>query len=441
VGYKLFITIAIFLAMSIIIHSPTLAAELGDKPAKSSTDKDSSAKSQTSVSGDAKFVFQQASKSVVIVEAYSSSGKIQGSGVAFLHGYNPADLRSNMTPDDIRNLRPYITYVVTNAHVVKNGTRFSVLQKGESYVAVVEYADDDLDLAILRVDGIALAISTPDKGSQVAVGEKVFAIGSPLGLENSITDGIISGKREQNGVLLLQTTAPISKGSSGGGLFDSKARFIGVTTFKLTSGESINFAVDAAYVSEVNDAVLSSKIMCKMAETIFSFSPDEMTIIKSHRFTSWLLNERAENGQKLYVEVKKNMYDTPKGSPEEIEQRWKQRWKQYKHILTQFLRDMGTKGQGITQNNSKTIQLICKVANNSIQMQKDFMLELDYRNRTANGYSANITDAEVSWEASNKEGTKYYYVLNRYSGSIVISTDEFPNVLSGKCYLATERQF
>lgn len=165
----------------------------------------------------------------MVVEAYSPSGKIQGSGVAFLHGYNPADLRPNMTPDDIRDLRPYITYVATNAHVVKNSTRFSVLQKGKSYVAVVEYADDDLDLAILHLDGIALAISTPDKGSQVDVGEKVFAIGSPLGLENSITEGIISGKRKQNGVLLLQTTAPISKGSSGGGLFDSKARFIGQT--------------------------------------------------------------------------------------------------------------------------------------------------------------------------------------------------------------------
>jgi len=433
---KLLITIAIFFAMSMIIHSPTFAAELGDKPAKSFTDKDSSDKSQTSVSGDAKFVFQQASKSVVIVEAYSPSGNIQGSGVAFLHGYNPADLRSNMTPDDIRDLRPYITYVVTNAHVVKDAIRFSVLQKGESYVAIVEYTDDDLDLAILRVDGIALAISTPDKGSQVDIGEKVFAIGSPLGLETSITEGIISGKREQNGVLLLQTTTPISKGSSGGGLFDSKARFIGVTTFKLTSGESINFAVDAAYVSEVNNAVLSSAILRVIAETIFS--PDEMTVIKSHRLTKWLLNERAENGQKLYVVVKKNMDDAIKGPPEAIEQLWKQ----YQHILTQFLRDMGTKGQGITQNNSEIIQLICRFADNSGQYQRDYTVKLDYTNRTANGYSANITDAEVRWEAySEDKNTKYNFVLNRYSGSFVISTDRFPNFLSGKCYRTTERQF
>lgn len=389
-----------------------------------------------SVSGDAKFVFQQASKSVVLVEAYLPSGKIQGSGVAFRHGYNSdnAGLKPNMTPDDIKALRPDITYVVTNAHVVKDGTKFSVLQKGESYVAVVEYADNDLDLAILRVDGIALTISTPDKGSQVDTGEKVFAIGSPLGLENSITEGIISGKRELNGVLLLQTTAPISKGSSGGGLFDSKARFIGVTTFKLTSGESINFAVDAVYVSEAINAVMSSELLRLYAKGMFA--SDEMAIIRSHRLTKWLLNERAENGQKLYKEVQKNLSDAK--TMEDFEQITKR----HQHMLRRFLSDMGMKGQGITQDNLETIQLICRVADNRGQNQNDYMVKLDYTNRTANGYSANITDAEVKWEAySENKDTKYNLVLNRYSGSIVISTERFPNLLSGKCYRTTERQF
>lgn len=419
--------ITIIFIVSMIIHSPTFAAELGGNPAKTFKDKE--------VSGDAKFVFEQVSKSVVIVEAYSPNGKIQGSGVAFLHGYNRdnVSLKPNMTPDDIKALIPDITYVVTNAHVVKDSTKFSVRQKGKSYDAVVEYADDDLDLAILRVDEIAIPISSPDKGSQVAVGEKVFAIGSPLGLENSITEGIISGKREQNGVLLLQTTAPISKGSSGGGLFDSKARFIGVTTFKLTGGESINFAVDAAYVSEVEDAVLSSGLLRIEAES--TFSPDEITIIKSHRLTKWLLNERAENGQKLYKEVQKILFDA------KTKEDFEQVWKRYHHILRRFLSDMGMKRQGITQNNSETIQLICRVADNRGQSQSDFPVKLDYTNRTANGYPANITDAEVMWKFEGKKGTQYTVVLNRYSGSIAIGTDEFPDLGSGKCYRATERQF
>ena len=134
---------------------------------------------------------------------------------------------------------------MSNAHVVKNANSVFVLQGEKRLQADIKYVDDEFDLALLAVKGVLLPSSFPYSGAELQVGEKVFAIGSPLGLENTISEGIISGKREQNGVLLLQTTAPISKGSSGGGLFDAKGHLVGITTFKLVRGENLNFAVDA----------------------------------------------------------------------------------------------------------------------------------------------------------------------------------------------------
>lgn len=77
------------------------------------------------------------------------------------------------------------------------------------------------------------------------VGEPVVAIGSPSGLTNTISEGIVSGVREEGGRQLVQTTAPISPGSSGGGLFDLGGRLIAITTFVLEGQGQLNFAAPA----------------------------------------------------------------------------------------------------------------------------------------------------------------------------------------------------
>lgn len=79
--------------------------------------------------------------------------------------------------------------------------------------------------------------------STLKVGEKVYAIGSPRGLKNSFSQGLISGRRTYRGVSVIQTSAAISAGSSGGALFDAQGRLIGITTYKITTGESLNFAI------------------------------------------------------------------------------------------------------------------------------------------------------------------------------------------------------
>jgi hypothetical protein len=237
-------------------------------------------------------VFEKVSKSVVIVEALSPAGRVQGSGVVYdnhrsiLIKEGEADEIPARLPDKL------FSYVVTNAHVVKNASNVSVLEGGKRYQADVRYVDDESDLALLYVHGDLLSISPPFSGAQLKVGEKVFAIGSPFGLVNSISEGIISGKRQQNGVLLLQITAPVSRGSSGGGLFDMKGRFVGITTFKLMGGENLNFAVDAGRVSEIEDARGWTITLRTLRVPEDHFSEKELAIIYSDTLTEWILKEK-----------------------------------------------------------------------------------------------------------------------------------------------------
>jgi hypothetical protein len=380
-------------------------------------------------SGSSRCEVYISASSVVIVEAYSPKGKIQGSGVAFRHGYKSDSSKL------IKDLIPSHTFVTTNAHVVQNGSRFTVQQKGDIYPAILEYIDNDLDLAILLVDKAVLAISAPVKGSQIDIGEKVFAIGSPLGLENSITDGIISGKREKNGVLLLQTTAPISKGNSGGGLFDSKANFIGVTTFKLKDGENINFAIDAFYVMVIFDAKVSSKLLRAGAETLLSgmYSSDEMTIINSERLTKWLSTERSDNGEMLYIVVQKITSEIGSNdSYEKLE-------KQYKSILAKFLRDMkAEKKQISTQRDSTRLKLFCELVDALAKTRQELPIVIDYENKTVNEkYPAMISENEIRWHFRSKDIT---YIINRYTGSMIVQSGDF-TTHTGKCYSSAEKMF
>ena len=83
---------------------------------------------------------------------------------------------------------------------------------------------------------------------ELKVGSRVYAIGSPRGLEQTISDGLLSGVRRSadGSFTALQVTVPISRGSSGGGLFDAQGRLIGITTFTLRDAQNLNFALLAS---------------------------------------------------------------------------------------------------------------------------------------------------------------------------------------------------
>ncbi len=150
-------------------------------------------------------------------------------------------------------------HLITNFHVIENETQISLevyhqangqldrrSYKQIRIVALNKFAD----LALLKVeDKDAPLFSRVILGDSeaLAVGERVFAIGSPLGLERTVTEGIVSTKtRQLQGDLYLQTTAQINPGNSGGPLFNLRGEVVGVTNMKINLGEGLGFAIPAA---------------------------------------------------------------------------------------------------------------------------------------------------------------------------------------------------
>lgn len=148
--------------------------------------------------------------------------------------------------------------IMTNYHVIATGN-----------VAVVKFADGTVlpvdgvlatdkfhDLAVLKIHGKTFQTLTLGNSDQLQVGEEVVAIGNPLGLELTVSNGIVSGIRTDEEDKLLQITAPISRGSSGGPLFNMSGEVVGINALILEGGESLNFAIP------INDAqrLLSEKV-------------------------------------------------------------------------------------------------------------------------------------------------------------------------------------
>ena len=155
--------------------------------------------------------------------------------------------------------------VVTNYHVMQSAASGTVrFADGASYsIEGLLASNSDKDLVLLKIKTTSnefrfLSLGDSDR---VEVGEQVVAVGSPLGLEETVSPGFISGVREANGLRLLQTTAPISPGNSGGALINLAGEVVGVPTLSLTSvqkkatvSQNLNFAVPSNYVRELISA-------------------------------------------------------------------------------------------------------------------------------------------------------------------------------------------
>ena len=135
---------------------------------------------------------------------------------------------------------------LTNCHVLEGNT-VHWLTRDEIMVPVtVAYGDKKSDRCAVGAESAKLvAVAGVRAYATLAVGERVYTVGSPSGLENTLGEGIISGLRRRGEIDLVQTTAPISSGSSGGGLFDRAGNLIGITTFLLRDSQNLNFAIAA----------------------------------------------------------------------------------------------------------------------------------------------------------------------------------------------------
>lgn len=174
-------------------------------------------------------LFAKASPSVVVVETTDAKGKRSGQGSGVVVGPG---------------------LVVTNCHVLKGAAKAEVLHKERRYRADLRDVDVDRDLCSLDARGLvapAAAVGT----SRMKVGERVYTIGAPQGLELTLGEGLLSSRRGEGEYQLLQVSAPISPGSSGGGLFDEAGRLVGITTMFHREGQALNFAVPVEWIAEL----------------------------------------------------------------------------------------------------------------------------------------------------------------------------------------------
>lgn len=147
--------------------------------------------------------------------------------------------------------------VVTASHILAGAVEIQVTSKrGRLYKQVTVAKDNhDADVAVLAVAGAAGSepyLSLADS-SAVAVGERILVVGHPLGLDYTLSEGIVSARRaiEATGVEVIQFTAPVSAGCSGSPLLDERGRVVGIVSVSQSLGQNLNFAVSTHYVGSV----------------------------------------------------------------------------------------------------------------------------------------------------------------------------------------------
>jgi len=175
-------------------------------------------------------VFDIASKSIVIVIAYDDKGNLSsfGSGVVLPNGQ-----------------------IATNYHVIATASKIFVLHQGENSPAFPKHTDKERDVCTIAAPSFKAEPVILGQTDALKIGAPVYAIGAPEGLELTFSEGIISGLREVDGGRYIQTTTPISNGSSGGGLFDENGRLIGLMSFFHREGQNLNFALPVEWIKNL----------------------------------------------------------------------------------------------------------------------------------------------------------------------------------------------
>jgi hypothetical protein len=175
-------------------------------------------------------IYRKASPAVVLIQDYNDKGEVSASGSGFL------------ISSDGR--------ILTNFHVIRHTRRATVrLTNGDAYddVQVLD-VDKRKDIAILKIKAVDLPFLTLGRAGAVEVGDAVYTLSTPLGvLQNTLSDGIVSGIRAFDGFKYFQLTAPISHGSSGAPIFDANGEVIGIAVSTVAAGQNLNFAIPIDY--------------------------------------------------------------------------------------------------------------------------------------------------------------------------------------------------
>jgi len=174
-------------------------------------------------------LFQKLAPSVWRVESQLESGSSQGSAVAVTK-----------------------STLVTNCHVVAGALKIVLRQAKLEVTAKLKASDPAKDRCVLEVvDAQLVPVAGVRPYVDLKVGEALYTLGAPSGLELTLANGILSALREDEGVRYVQTSAPISPGSSGGGLFDARGNLVGVTTLVFVGKEHLNQSLNFAIAAEM----------------------------------------------------------------------------------------------------------------------------------------------------------------------------------------------
>ncbi len=159
-------------------------------------------------------------------------------------------------------------YIVTNAHVLADSSGYLATgiyaidyQGNRVNVGFVGY-NGTLDVALLKANGSYSALKLRNSDN-VQIGEKVIAIGNPLGLQFSVSQGIVSAVHRQGANRLnayIQTDAALNPGNSGGPLIDTRGEVIGINNFKIGSSESLGFALESNYIKKAVNGISQEAI-------------------------------------------------------------------------------------------------------------------------------------------------------------------------------------
>jgi len=201
--------------------------------------------------------------------------------------------------------------IATNLHVVQNlrsgGVQLASCDKYDSF-SVLAF-DERKDIAILKIPGFDLPSVTLGNSNSVEVGEPVLIVGNPLGLQGSVTTGVISSVRDDpsgGGFKVLQTDAAANPGNSGGPLVNRQSEVIGLITFKIVGGENLNFAIPVNYLRGLTDSPASAMSLDELRLKLAN-APD---VFKSEVFptrwkslTSGTTKIIRRDGDRVYVET------------------------------------------------------------------------------------------------------------------------------------------
>jgi len=177
-------------------------------------------------------IFQRESRYIATIRTYDNLGNAIGQGSGIVIAANPEAI-----------------LIATNLHVLRGACDVSVDIPGEEPLKSIwgiGGIDSDNDVVAIAVRGGKTRRSGKWgewNNKDLRVGDPVYAIGNPMGLELTISEGIVSGIRKTLQGTRIQITAPISPGSSGGGLYDRYGRLVGITSFSVEGGQNLNFAV------------------------------------------------------------------------------------------------------------------------------------------------------------------------------------------------------